>query len=424
MAPAAKPARDRAVAPAMRNSNKPTIARPAVLIALGLACAACGSRPATRTETPPTVVEMEPLVVEYDAEAEGDDAIRAYDAQSLFEDARAAFERHDFEACDALYGELFERFPQSRYVHSALYNRGLCLEQMRDHGRAAVHFRRHAQLSTELRDQRDGEFRWGYNLVKTGDYPTAIHLYDRLLQADDLGPLDRAECHLRRGIAQFRLSRPGEAEKDLKQAMALVEEGTEGYVEGSELMAEAHFRRGEIYQRLSHNVPLKLPVSKMKADLADKVRFFRQAQDAFISALNVRHSYWATAAGLKLGELYEQFYLDVLQAEVPAEFDPVTRRFYFVELRQQLEPLLEQSVAIYEKNITMSERIGAQNEWVAETENRLARLRGLLEANQKGGGPVVPPPPTPVEDVPPLPDPPPPDPPVEVAPDPEPPGAG
>ncbi len=378
------------------------IARLAALLSLGIACAACGSRPAVRDQSPPAVVEMEPMVVEFDASAEGDAAIRAYDAQSLFEDAQAAFARHDFAACDTAYGQLFERFPQSHYVHSALYNRGLCLEQLREHGRAAAHFRRHAQLATELRDQRDGEFRWGYNMVKTGDYPTAIHLYGRLLDAPDLGPLDRAECHLRRGIAQFRLSRPGEAEKDLKAAMKLVEEGTEGFVEGSELMAEAHFRRGEIYQRLSHHVPLKLPVKQMKADLADKVRFFRQAQDSYIASLNVKHSYWATAAGLKLGELYEQFYLDVLQAEVPTDFDPVTRRFYFVELRQQLEPLLEQSVAIYEKNITMSERIGAQNEWVTATESRLARLRGLIEANQKGGAAVVPPPPEPVEAVPPL----------------------
>ncbi len=392
----------------MQHLQTSPIARAALLIGLGLASAACGSRPAVRDQPPPAVVEMEPLVVEYDAEAEGDDAIRAYDAQSLFEDAQGAFARHDFAACDSLYGQLFERFPQSRFVHTGLYNRGLCLEQLREHGRAAVHFRRHAQLSTELRDQRDGEFRWGYNLVKTGDYPTAIHLYNRLLDADDLGPLDRAECHLRRGIAQFRLSRPGAAEKDLKRAMALVEEGTEGFVEGSELMAEAHFRRGEIYQRLSHNVALKLPVAKMKTDLADKARFFRQAQDSFIAALNVRHSYWATAAGLKLGELYEQFYLDVLQAEVPTDFDPVTRRFYFVELRTQLEPLLEQSLAIYEKNITMSERIGAQNEWVAATESRLARLRALLEASRKGGGPAVPPPPEPVEAVPPV-DPPPPE---------------
>lgn len=374
----------------------------AALLLPALLLTACGARP-TRPDPPPAIVEMEPIVVEYDADAPDADRVRAYDAQSLFEDGRDAFGRHDFAECDLAYGRLIERFPESRYIHSALYNRGLCLEQLGEHGRAATHFRRHAQLSTELRDQRDGEFRWGYNLIKTGDFPTALDLYTRLLTATDLQPLDRAECHLRRGIAHARLDRPGEAEKDLKQAMALTREGSEGHVQGSELYAEAHFRRGEIYQRLSHNVGLKLPVASMRADLDDKVRFFRQAQESYITALNVQHSYWATAAGLKLGELYEQFYLDVLRAEVPADFDPVTRRFYFIELRKQLQPLLEQSLAIYEKNITMSERIGAQNEWVAETESRLGRLRGLLEASQRGGEIELPEGPGEVEGVPPLP---------------------
>ncbi|MCB9526829.1 MAG: tetratricopeptide repeat protein [bacterium] len=388
-------------------TQRPAIPRLAALAA-ALLLTACGSRP-TRPEPPPALVEMDPIVVEYDVDADEGERVSAYDAQSLFEDGRDAFERHDFAACELAYGRLIERFPESPYTHVALYNRGLCLEQLGEHGRAATHFRRHAQLATELRDQRDGEFRWGYNLIKTGDYPTAVALYDRLLAAEDLQPLDRAECHLRRGVARARLGRPGEAERDLKASLSYTEEGTEGFVQGSELYAEAHFRRGEIYQRLAHGVGLKLPVQKMKADLDDKVRFFRQAQESYITALNVQHSYWATAAGLKLGELYEQFYLDVLRAEVPQDFDPETRRFYFVELRKQLQPLLEQSLAIYEKNITMSERIGARNEWVAETETRLTRLRGLLEASERGDAVELPPNPGEVEAVPPLPKPAPPE---------------
>ncbi|MCA9538501.1 MAG: tetratricopeptide repeat protein [Myxococcales bacterium] len=355
-----------------------------LLLAATLTLTACGARPTTRTEKPPEVVEMEPMVVEYSTDEEGQGHLRAFDAQELFEDGKAAFDRQDFAAADSLFGELIERFPESRFTHAALYNRGLALEYLRQHQLAGVHFRRYAQLATELRDQRDGEFRWGYNLIKTGDLPTAIDLYNRLLEATDLGPLDRAECHLRRGTAFARLGRPAEAERDLKRAMALVEEGTEGYVGGNDLLAEAHFRRGELYQRLSHKVPLKLPLPRMKDDLAEKVRFFRQAQASFIDALNVQHSYWATAAGLKLGELYEQFYRDVLQAEVPTEFTEATRRFYTIELRKQLQPLLEQSLTIYEKNITMSERLGAANEWVSETDRRLTRLRSLIESNERG----------------------------------------
>lgn len=121
----------------------------------------------------------------------------------------------------------------------------------------------------------------------------------------------------------------------------------------------------------------------MKGDLRDKTRFFRKSQASYIDAMNVQNSYWSTASGLKLGELYEEFYYDILNAQVPVSFDKTTIQFYVLELKKQLEPILEQSVAIYEKNITMSERIGAQNVWVAETAARLKRLRDLIEANRR-----------------------------------------
>jgi hypothetical protein len=119
----------------------------------------------------------------------------------------------------------------------------------------------------------------------------------------------------------------------------------------------------------------------MKDDLADKVRFFRQAQHSFLDALNVRERYWATAAGLKLGELYEKFYDDLVAAQVPDDFDEHTRELYFRELRQQIQPLLEQSVSIYERNMSMSMRLGTENEWVEETRRRLSRLREMIEEN-------------------------------------------
>jgi len=359
-------------------------ARTNIVVAAALLCA-CGARP--RPAVAPRHIEMEEMVVE----ADGDGNAVAYDAQQLFGEGTAAFTAHDFKVCDRAYEKLLTRFPRSRFVHSALYNRGLCLEQLGLHRTAATQFRRHTQLSTELRDQRDGEFRWGYNLVRAGDYPTAMDLYTRLLEANDLGPADRAECHLRRGTVLAHMKKSGEAERELRRAMELVTVAYEGVLRGNELFAESHYRRGEIYQGLSHDVRLKLPVRNMKSDLRDKIRFFRQAQSSYLDALNVQHSYWATAAGLKLGELYEEFYRDVLAAQVPDDFDADTRRFYFEELRNQLQPLLEQSVAIYEKNITMSRRIGVENEWVDETERRLDRRRDLIEATERSRESEAPP---------------------------------
>ena len=330
-----------------------------------------------------TTVEMEPMVVELSVGEDGKTSMKAFDAQQLFEAGEAAFQAKRYDECDRQYTQLLERFPKSRYVHATLYNRGLCLEEMGQHALAGRHLQRHADLATTLADRRDGEFRWGYNLVKTGDFPRALGLYERLLGETDLNPLDRAECLLRQGIAQAGITRLGLAEKSLEAAIEQVKLGTDGLTRGNDTLAEVHFVRGEIYQRLSHEVPLKLPIEQMEGDFADKTRFFRKSQRSYLDALNVQHPYWATAAGLKLGELYEAFYRDVLSAQVPKDFDEKTTIFYVAELRKKLQPLLEHSLSIYERNMSMSQRIGADNEWVKETESRLERLRELIEETEK-----------------------------------------
>ncbi|MBU0549983.1 tetratricopeptide repeat protein [Myxococcota bacterium] len=352
------------------------------LCALALSLSACGGL--TRPTSQPEVVELEGVMIEAGLGPDGRPIFKSYDPKGLYEEATDAFNRHDFEACQRLYGLLVDRFSASLYAHVSRYNRGLCLEQLKRHREAAATFEAHAKEATEDKDRLDGEFRWGFNLVADGQSQAAIAHYTRLLKVAALGEADRGEARLRRATAYINLKQLGEAEVDLKKAIQHVKVayGTH-MLRGNALYAEAHFRRGEIYQIMTRGVRLKLPADRMGKDLRDKTRFFRQAQRSFIDALSVQESYWATASGMKLGEIYEAFYEDVINAEVPPDFGELEQRFYLVELKKKLRPILEESMMIYEKNITMSQRIGADNEWVEETERRLVRLRGMIEEAER-----------------------------------------
>jgi len=357
-----------------------------LMVGLGL-CIGCGARPKAKSSS--RVLEMEPVVVEV-KEQDGKKTVLTYDAQSLFVGAKSAYERGEFKSCVETYAQLLSRFPTSRYATVALYNRGLCLEEDRQFSQAALHFRRYTAIAKNQSDILDGEFRWGFNLVESGNYPVAIALYDRLLETPALAGFDRAECFIRRGIARMGLKRFATAEKDFQAGLEHVKNQTEGKIQGNDLAAESHYRRGELYAVLSGKIRLKLPLKTMKTDLKAKVRFFRQAQSSFVDTLNVRSAYWATAAGLKLGELYEHFYDDVIRAEVPKNFDRATQKFYLLELKAQLQPILNQSVSIYERNIAMSLRLGTENEWVKETEQRLNKLRALIEENKRAAAAAKP----------------------------------
>lgn len=325
---------------------------------------------------------MEPVVLEV-AEKDGRKVVVTYDAQSLFESGKAAYKTGKFAQCIEDYTQLLARFPASRYSTVAVYNRGLCLEEDRQFGLAVRDFRTYTGLVKTDSDLLDGRFRWGFNLVESGNYPLAVRLYDQLLNHPTIGEFDRAEAHLRRGIARMALRQYAEAEKDFRSTLKWVEQKTQGQIQGNDLAAESHYRRGELFGILSSNVKLKLPLKSMKSDLDSKIRFFRRAQSGFVDALNVRSPYWATAAGLKLGELYERFYDDVISAEVPKGFDLSTRQYYLLELKAQLQPVLTHSISIYERNIAMGLRLGTDNEWLKETEQRLNKLRALIEENKK-----------------------------------------
>ena len=329
----------------------------------GLILVGCGASPAPRSKPVAAPLEMDPMVLEASGEGK-ETSIVAFDAQSLFDTAKKSFEERAYQVCADTYERLLSLFPNSHYAHAALYNRGVCLEELRLHREAAAHFRRYSQLAQTERDRLDGQFRRGFNLIESGNYPAALNLYGRLLLREDIKGFDRAECLIRQAIGRTATDKFGEAEVGLKAALALINAESEGVIVGNDLAAEAYFRRGEIYYALNRRVPLKLPLAKMRDDLKAKVRFFKHAQKSFLNALNVREPYWATAAGMKLGELYEQFYRDVLSAEIPNSMGGEERSVYFGELRKQLLPLLKQSVSIYERNITMGLRLGASNRWV------------------------------------------------------------
>ena len=120
----------------------------------------------------------------------------------------------------------------------------------------------------------------------------------------------------------------------------------------------------------------------MGNDLQEKAELFMAAQHNYIRALSYHHPKWSMAAGYMIGRLYEDFYKDILSAEIPDDLTQEHLTLYFEELRTQIRPLMVRAVQVYEKNLSLSERIGTsagENEWVAVTSQHLERLRMYLD---------------------------------------------
>ena len=328
----------------------------------------CSARPKVQE---PVEMELSGMLIR------GDGAVKS--AKDLFEEGVGAFEGQQFEKCETLLQTYLEHFSSEVYTHAVHYNLGLCLELQRKHEGAVDHFRAYAELSQEASDRRDGEVRLGYNLIFAGRHQEAIELYTQLLTLAPIKGLDRAECHLRRAIAQSSIGKYAEADQDLGLAMSHTNSTLGPYRAGNEMLAEIYFQRGEVYRHHMGVIDLKLPLTKMRRNLSDKKRFFNRSLYAFIEAVKVAHSYWSIAAGHQLGVLYEDFYEDIMQAEYPEDFDEETVAFYYFKLEKGMTPILRQAISLYEKTITISSTQGAENEWVRSTQESLKRLRELEE---------------------------------------------
>ena len=88
------------------------------------------------------------------------------------------------------------------------------------------------------------------------------------------------------------------------------------------------------------------------------------------------------ATDFMIKHLYEDFYLDIFQAEIPDDLTEEQLSIYFEELRKQLRPLMVRATQVYKKNLSLSQRIVAdvdQSEWVNQTDTHLKRLQAYLD---------------------------------------------
>src|SRR5690606_22150497 len=68
-----------------------------------------------------------------------------------------------------------------------------------------------------------------------------------------------------------------------------------------------------------------------------------------------------------------------LATEVPADFGEVELEVYFEQLRAYIRPAMERALSVYENNLAMAYRLGAESQWVDGTLDSILRVHRYLE---------------------------------------------
>jgi tetratricopeptide (TPR) repeat protein len=363
-------------------SSENPIVRWPLLVALGCAT------------TPPAddgrYVRMEPILIR--SEADPLTGLDGYDAAALLELANQLVEKGEADRGLLVYQRLIETFPDSELVPSALYNEGLAYERLAEWekalGRYTLILEKHAQSGSH----RDAYFRTAFVYGKLSRWKEVADTFWQIRQLGDLSTMDELEARVGMGVGMFMQEDYATAEHEFMRAVRFYEEKQkEEYLPADYFIGQSRFYLGEIYAREFERLVLSTPnvdeddwAEMMGKELEEKCELLLRAQHNFIRTIRVGHTGWATAAGFRIGSLYERLYDDLLQVPVPPSLSDDGRKFYLDELRKKVSVLVMKAIQVYERSLEMAHRVGEKNEWVERTSKSLERMKSLALAQLDG----------------------------------------
>lgn len=347
---------------------------------------ACASVVACSTQTAANktdYVHMDPIVVK--SATDPLTGLDGYDASQLLEKGNQLYAANDFQRASEVFERLLTTFPDSELIPSALYNAGLVYEGLNDFNKALERYERVINEHASSPSLKDAMFRSALCYAKLEKWQETADRFWQIRQRTDLTTMDELEARVSGAVGSFMQDDYATAEKELMSALHFYDaHSKEEFLPADYYLGQARFYLGEIAAREFEKLELgDADVTKagweemMGKKLEDKCELLMRAQNNFIRAIRVGHTGWATAAGFRIGALYERMYDDVLKVPVPQGLSEDGKEYYRGEVRKKVGVLVSKAIKIYEQSLEMAVRVGEKNEWVDRTSKSLERMKSL-----------------------------------------------
>lgn len=335
-------------------------------------------------------IKMEPVLVKADKDPLT--GLDGYDAQVLLELGNQLYAKGDHDKAIEVYDKMVAEFPDSKHIPSAQYNAGLAYEQLSELDDAVKRFDMIIEHHRDSKSFKDAYFRKAFVLGKLKRWVDVADTFWAIRQLDGLSPMDELEARVGQGVGMFMQNDYATAEVEFMSAIRFFESQSKlEYLPADYWIGQSRFYLGEIYAREFERTKLSAPkvdrnkwVEAMGKELEEKCRLLLRAQNNFIRTIRVGHSGWATAAGFRIGSLYEKLYDDLLEVPVPPDLDKEEKSVYLELLRKRVSVLVVKAIKVYEQSLQMAQRVGEKNEWVDQTSKSLERMKSLYLAELEG----------------------------------------
>jgi TolA-binding protein len=143
---------------------------------------------------------------------------------------------------------------------------------------------------------------------------------------------------------------------------------------------------------LAEPVRKRYEVVKLSQPLADSLKLKKALMEDVITAYTSAADYGVaevtTAATFRLGEVYEQFSLDLMASDRPQNLAADALEQYEILLEEQAFPFEEKAIDLYVANSARAAD-GVYDEWVKKSFDRLARMMPARYAKEERGEDVI-----------------------------------
>jgi len=305
-------------------------------------------------------------------------AIQGYGEEELWVCGQAAVQAQEYLRAAMCFSLLADRHPESPRWRAATLGAGEAWERLQDWQRALERYL--SAFDPEAEDVLDLTWKISTAYYELDLYREAIDLLEPLADREDLSLTDRIRARTWAAVCRLELGDWETAEKEFRRALLVYERHKNDERIDPYFPAQAQFFLGEIYRRHFEDVRIDQTddVPRLSDTIETKSRFLLSAQGHYVRAIRFGHPHWATAAGQRIGQLYERFYDEMIQAPLPSGLTPEQAELYRLEVRRKIRILLKKAIAAYERTLTVAERIGLTSAFVEKTRESLRRIERLL----------------------------------------------
>lgn len=329
-------------------------------LALGLSLSGCAAR-----QGPPT---MESIAR----------AIAGLGEEELWLCGKAAVQAEEYLRAAMCFSLLADRFPDSPKWRQATLGAGEAWERQEDWQRALERYL--AAYDPEADDALALTWKISTAFYELDLYQEAIDLLEPLIGREDLSLTDRIRAQTWTGVCKLELGDWEDAEMEFRRALFVYQRRKSEERVDPYFPAQAQFFLGEIYRRHFEDVSIDQTddVPRLSETIEKKSEYLLSAQGHYVRTVRFGHPHWATAAGQRIGQLYERLYDEMIEAPIPSSLTPEQAELYRLEVRRKVRILVKKAIAAYERTLTVAERIGLDTAFVDKTRAGLRRMEQLL----------------------------------------------